>query len=525
MARTSRRRRAGSAGNARRSSRPAPRPPIAESAPAAAALATSSVADSRFIGGIRLLIVDRDPRVATSCAAALADRGFIVESVDSFAAALATLERKGFDLALVELSLPDGTGFELLREMRRIAPATIPIAMSTYATVRNAVEAVKRGAYDYLVKPFSDDVLSESLADALEKRAFFGGARTGPMDEFHGMVGRSRAMLELRQWVNKTAPSHASVLLLGELGTGKELVARILHERSPRAGGPFVAARCGGADAQRILGEWLGYLGGGAVTPGAFEMASGGTLYLRDVADLAPDLQDALFTALSTRRFTPVGGTDAHRLNVRVIAATDRNLATLVADRRFRQDLFYLIASHTVSCPSLRDRREDIPLLVDYFLTRFCRQSRHRALRVTPGALDLLVEHTWPGNVRELECVVEDAALRAPREVVDVSELRFLDLNPVTSPVPLTAEDLKQRLKALRAEAVVELERLFVVRALERHRGNVSRAAREVGMQRPNFQALMRRHRVRSGDYAAGGPPEDGEGEPEAGDEAKGAED
>ena len=460
---------------------------------------------------IQVLVADPDPAVATTCAAALRARGFAVETVENIADALTALGGAGHDLALVEMSLPDGSGLDFLREARRISPPTITIVMSTSATVRDAVEAVRRGAYDFLVKPIAEDGLVESLADALEKRAFFGGARSGPMDEFHGMVGRSRAMLDLRRWVHTTATSHASVLLLGELGTGKELVAQALHAHSQRAGEPFVAARCGGAGAQQILGEWFGRLVGGAVTPGAFELASGGTLYLRDVADMTAELQDALARALATRRFTPVGGTDPYKLNVRLISATDRNLATLVADARFRRDLYYLIASHTLSCPSLRDRREDIPLLVDYFLTRFCRQSRHRPLRMTPQAHALLAEHSWPGNVRELECVVEDAALRTKGGVLDVPELRLLEATPVASPVPTSAAELKRRLKAMRSQSVLELERLFVVRALERSRGNVSRAAREVGMQRPNFQALMRRHRVRSGEFVTAGLPEDAE--------------
>jgi DNA-binding NtrC family response regulator len=185
-------------------------------------------------------------------------------------------------------------------------------------------------------------------------------------------------------------------------------------------------------------------------------------------------------------------------------SCTDRNLAGLVADHRFRQDLFYLLASHSVTCPPLRERREDIPLLVGYFLTRFCRQARHRRIHVTPATMTLLGEHSWPGNVRELECVIEEAALRVAGDVLDVSDMRLLENRPVVSPVPDNARELKQQLKAARARAVVERERLFVVRALERHQGNVSAAARAVGMQRPNFQALMRRHGVRSGDYLAG---------------------
>ncbi|HEY3359271.1 MAG TPA: sigma-54 dependent transcriptional regulator [Polyangia bacterium] len=453
---------------------------------------------------IRMLVVDRDPRIAAACAAALSPRGVVVESADSVTAAVAALEAARYDLAVVELALPDGTGLELLAEIRRLSPSTVSIATSSHSTVRSAVQAMKHGAYDFLGKPFSDDVLAESVSEALEKWAFFGGARTGPLDEFHGMVGRSRAMLELRQWVQKTTASHASVLLLGELGTGKELVARVLHDGSPRADGPLVTARCGGAPPAQILAEWFGHLTGGSVSPGAFEMARRGTLFLRDVADVTPELQDALYGVLATRTFTPIGATDPYKLNVRLISATDRNLAGLVADRRFRQDLFYLIASHTMSCPSLRDRREDIPLLVDHFLTRFCRQALHRPIRVTPAAYALLAQHDWPGNVRELECVIEDAALRTTGGVLDVGELRFLELKPVSSPVPTTAAELKGRLRELRSGAVVELERLFVVRALERTHGNVSRAARAVGMQRPNFQSLMRRNGVRPSDYAQG---------------------
>jgi DNA-binding NtrC family response regulator len=463
---------------------------------------------------IHLLVVDRDPRITSACRSLLESNGFDIEAVDSIAAALKAFEAHLYDVALVELSLPDGTGFDLLRELRHTSPTTIPIVTSAYSTVRNAVEAVKRGAYDYLVKPFSDDVLVESLADALEKRAFFGTGRIGPVDEFREILGQSRAMLELRQWIHATAASHASVLLLGEAGTGKELVARILHQRSFRSDGPFVTARCSGAEPKEILSEWFGCLRGDAVVTGAFTRAAGGTVCLRDVGELAPEVQEVLLSVLRKRRYTPAGSADSHKLNVRLVSATDRNLSGLVADRRFRKELFYLIASHTITCPPLRERREDIPLLVDYFLTRFCRQARHKTIHVTPATMTLLAEHHWPGNVRELECVVEEAALRVPGDVIDVSDLRLLEDRPVVSPVPTTAQELKQQLKALRSEAVLELERLFVVRALERRRGNVSAAARAVGMQRPNFQALMRRHRVRSGNYGAE-PSAGGQGLPE----------
>jgi DNA-binding NtrC family response regulator len=481
--------------------------------------AASDEASARYakLGGpgvghrIRLLVVDRDPRVALTCREALESAGFSVDSMDSVAAATRALAEEQYDLTLVELSLPDGTGFDLLRELRSVSPTTVPIVTSAYSTVRTAVEAVRRGAYDYLVKPFSNDVLVESLSDALEKRAFFGSSLVVPADGFQEMLGNSRAMLDLRQWIRATSTSHASVLLLGELGTGKQLVARMLHDRGFRSDGPFVTAPCGREEPAQILSEWFGCLRGDAVVTGAFTKATGGTLYLRDVGDLAPELQDALYNVLRTRRYTPAGSVEPHKLNVRLISATDRNLASLVADRRFRQDLFYLIASHTATCPPLRDRREDIAILVDYFLTRFCRQARHPRIHVTPAAMTLLAEHTWPGNVRELECVIEEAALRGSGDVIDVNDLRLLENRPVVSPVPGTAQELKQQLKALRAEAVVERERLFVVRALERHGGNVSAAARAVGMQRPNFQALMRRHRVRSGDYVAARDEQDDE--------------
>jgi DNA-binding NtrC family response regulator len=278
----------------------------------------------------------------------------------------------------------------------------------------------------------------------------------------------------------------------------------MIHRRSARSEGPFVITRCTGGDPTQILEAWFGCVRGGATVTGAFTKAMGGTLYLHDVGDLRLELQETLAAVLRTRRYTPAGSTESHKLNVRLISSTDRNLAGMVVDRRFRQDLFYQLASHSVTCPPLRERREDIPLLVDYFLTRFCHQARHRRLHVTPATLTLLGEHRWPGNVRELECVIEEAALRTTGDVLDVNDLRLLENRPVVSPVPANARELKQQLKAARAQAVVERERLFVVRALERHEGNVSAAARAVGMQRPNFQALMRRHGVLSGDYLAG---------------------
>ena len=420
------------------------------------------------------------------------------------------VRREIFDLLLLDIKMPEMDGIELLRAVRGVSPETEVIIVTGYATIETAVEAVKLGAFDYLEKPVSPPQLIVATARALERKHLVDltDRLRSELEERHkigNVVCSSPQMRQVMRMVAKVAPTNSTVLVTGETGTGKDVIARAIHYNSRRKDGPFVVADCASLSESLLESELFGHVKGaftGAVKDrkGLAETARGGTLFLDEIGTLTPQLQSSLLRLIEERQIRPVGSDKTVSVDVRLIAATNEDLPELVEKGEFRQDLFYRLSVMTIEIPPLRDRREEIPLLAHHFLKQYSREFEKEIAGITPEAMAALESHDWPGNVRELEHVIERAVLLAE----DTVDLDALPLGPGSGPVdwadvPDDASVLAARKKEIRARSVEQLERLFVLKALRNAGGNVSEAARSVGMKRPNLHALMRKYDI-SGD-------------------------
>ena len=376
----------------------------------------------------RILIVDDEQSMREVLGILLKKEGFEVLTAGSRAEAASALARCAVDMILTDVRLPDGDGIEILRHVKAASPETVVIVMTGYGTSADAVAARKLGAFAYLFKPFDVDEVRIVIRDALAARDLRDenvrlkrevGGRFG----LEQLVGVSTAMTSLFEMVRAIAPASSTVLITGESGTGKELVARAIHGLSPRSGRPFVSVNCGALPDTLLESELFGHMKGSftdahQTKKGLFEAAQGGTLFLDEVGETSPAMQVKLLRALQERRIRRVGGNDEIEVDVRVIAATNAPLETLVREKRFREDLFYRLQVIPVHAPPLRERREDIPILADHFLQRLARAMGKRVVKVSDAAMDILKRHSWPGNVRELENVIERAVALETTEAV-----------------------------------------------------------------------------------------------------------
>jgi DNA-binding NtrC family response regulator len=416
---------------------------------------------------MRILIVDDEPRYAAILHRVLRASGDEVATAGSLAEAVVALADPPH-VVLTDLRLGDGTGLEVLSEAKRRAPATAVILMTAFAEVATAREALTKGALDYLTKPFDNAELL-ALMDRVRPTV-----ATGPAPAIPGMVGASPAMRAVADRLRRFAGSTSTVLITGESGTGKEVAARAVHRLSPRAKEPCVEVNCGALPSGTVESELFGhekgaFTGADQRREGLIEGADGGTLFLDEVGELPLELQPKLLRFLQERRFNRVGGTQAVLVDVRVVAATNRDLPAEVAAGRFRSDLYHRLAVATVTLPPLRDRREDVPALVDYFLAK-------HGVCMEPAAMDALREHAWPGNVRELSNVLERAALLADDGVITAADL---ELQPAAGGSDEPNLDHAER------------ERTLIQEALVRAGGNKSRAAALLGMTRRRLYSRM----------------------------------
>jgi two-component system response regulator HydG len=381
-----------------------------------------------------LLVADDDPAVRQSLERTLTREGYRVVLAPDGQAALERLQAGGIDLVLTDLRMPGLTGLELLRAARVVAPDAGVIMLTAFGTVEEAVKAIKEGATDFLTKPFQRAQLLRVIHQALEKRALIEQNRAlqRRLDDLlqHGnIIGTSPAFRRLMTLVEQVANSSATVLIQGESGTGKELIARQIHQRSPRHAGPFIAVNCAALPETLLESELFGYergafTGAAGRKEGRFELADGGTLFLDEVADLSPVTQPKILRVLQEGEFERVGGTRTLRVDVRIVAATNQDLAALVRDRRFREDLFYRLNVITLTAPSLRERREDIRVLAEHFRRVYAAKNNRRLDEgFSEDALRRLEAYSWPGNVRELENVVERACVLARGARIELSDL------------------------------------------------------------------------------------------------------
>jgi two-component system response regulator AtoC len=467
----------------------------------------------------QVLIVDDEPNLRKILAAQLSRDGYEVMLAEDGEQGLSMLREHHIDLVVTDLKMPKVDGMTLLREALKETP-DLPIVMITaHGTVDTAVEALKLGAFDYLTKPFDKDEVRQVVAKALKTRALAQeeattepiGATKDPGARF-GIIGSSPGLTDLYAVLERVADTPTTVLITGESGTGKELVARALHEHSTRKDKPFIKVNCAAIPKELIESELFGYERGaftGAVSskPGRFELANGGTLFLDEVGEIPVEMQVKLLRALQESEFERVGGIKTIHVDVRLVAATNRDLKKLIAANAFREDLFYRLNVVSIRLPALRERESDIPLLVEHFLAKFNERLKKQVVGVEPEALDILSAYGWPGNIRELENVMERSVL-----FCDAQKLRVEDLPgelrgsagsvaPPTSDaagegMPLSSEGgLKEHVKV----AMSRLERDLVSRALKQTNGNVTHAARLLKISRKGLQLKMKELGLREG--------------------------
>ncbi|MGB7574888.1 MAG: sigma-54 dependent transcriptional regulator [Thermodesulfobacteriota bacterium] len=459
----------------------------------------------------KILVVDDEMIVCESCQRILEEEGYEVEIALSGKEAFEKMKAHPFDIVITDLKMPGIGGMEILKTFRKEYPDSIIIMITGFSTVETAVEAMKLGAFDYIPKPFTPDEVSIVVKKAIEKKSLmleniYLRQELQEKYGFHNIVGKSKKMQEIYRIIAKVAMTDSTVLITGQSGTGKELIARAIHFNSPRREKQFVPVDCAVLSENLLESELFGHVRGsftGAVTtkPGLFEVADGGTVFLDEVGNISLSIQAKLLRVLQEREFTPVGGTKPKKVDIRLIAATNKDLEKMIKEEVFREDLYYRLNIVPLCLPALKERQEDIPLLAVHFLKKYAEEMGKAIKGFTPEAMERLMRYPWPGNVRELENVVERTVVMIDDEMVRVEHL-FLpgqqEKEILENQIPMTSGELKEIKKQVREKAVEEIERAFILSALERHQWNVTRAAEEVGMLRPNFQALMRKYNLRA---------------------------
>jgi DNA-binding NtrC family response regulator len=438
----------------------------------------------------RILVVDDEEIVRASLSGWLEKDGYVVATAPDGPSALERLHDGPWSILLVDLKMPGMDGLQVLEQARKLQPDATLVMITAYATVETAVKAVKLGAYDYIVKPFDPEELSLMIQkivrqqETIRENAILRKALRHEY-QFHDIVSASVAMKSALELAKAAAQTSSTVLILGESGTGKEVLARAVHAESPRHDGPFVAVSCAALPDTLLESELFGHEKGaftGAVNrrKGTFEAANGGTLFLDEIGDISPKLQLDLLRVLEDRKFCRVGGTEVVEVDVRIIAATNRDLKEGVAAGRFREDLFYRLNVIPITVPPLRERREDLPLIVDSLLERLSVELKRPIDGVSRDAMAMLMDYAFPGNVRELRNILERAMVVCAGPVIQAGDLNL--------PVSAGRTD----------DSLESVERQHIARVLDRTGGNVSQAARLLDIDRVTLYNKIRKYRLRA---------------------------
>lgn len=442
-----------------------------------------------------ILLVDDDQSLRRVMEYSLAESGYVVRAVGNGEAALRLFGKEAFDAVVTDITMPGISGMEVLRKVRESDPTLPVIIITAYGTIESAVEAMRQGAFDYITKPFNRDELKITLERALKMRRLEKencDLRAAVIDKyrFSGIIGESAGIRNVLDLAGRVAASDATVLVTGESGTGKELIAKGIHFSSGRSKGPFVAVNCAAIPDNLIESELFGHVKGaftGAVKDreGKFEQADGGTLFLDEIGDLRIDLQAKILRALQERTIERVGANRLISLDVRVIAATNRDLEESVRNGTFREDLYYRLSVVTLHIPPLRERREDIPLLAEHFVRKF---NKSEDTAIEPNAMAALVSYGWPGNVRELENVIERASVLKRGNTITAADLpdKVTKKSGGVSDIILNLPDDGLSLE--------ELEKSLIIKALEKHNGNQTRAAEYLRITRPTLIYRMEKY-------------------------------
>jgi len=462
----------------------------------------------------RILVVDDESVIRQAVQRILEHEGYKVVTANSGHAALELVQSENFNLVISDLKMPGMSGMEVLKSIKILQPNVPVIIITGYATVETAVDAIKNGAFDYLAKPFNPAQVKELVNRAINQQRINeeGNHSSEEIKNNPGLkrfIGDSNAMQKIYARILQVAPTDSTVLITGESGTGKELVARAIHENSSRKDKPFVAIDCTALAESLLESELFGhekgsFTGATHTKVGLFKVANGGTLFLDEISNISLSSQAKLLRVIQEREVTPLGGTKPQPIDIRLISATNKNLRDMSNEGKFREDLYFRLNTIPIDMPPLRERTGDLPLLVGHFLRKFSDEINKEISGVSPSVMSLLEDYDFPGNIRELEHMIERAVVLAPGDMIQPIDLGLGDENFLAQCgeecVPSTTEELKEVKRRLREEAVIPIEKSFVIEALKRNDWNITRAAADVGMLRPNFQALMKKLNVSARD-------------------------
>jgi two-component system, NtrC family, response regulator AtoC len=448
---------------------------------------------------VRLLVVDDEQSIRKLCMTIGSSLGYSCAEAESAELALARVEQEAPDLILTDLKLPTQSGVELLRQAKALFPRTEIAIMTGHGSIESAVDAMKLGAYDYIEKPFRVEKMRLLLQRMAEKVRLvseneFLRERVNTEDNLDGIVGASANIQDVLRMISRLKDTRTPVLIAGESGTGKELVARAIHFRGAMAQTPFIAVDCGSLVPTLMESELFGYEKGaftGAVKSkaGLFQAANGGTIFLDEIGELPLEMQAKLLRVLQEREVRPVGSNTSVNVDVRVIAATNRDLEAAYREGTFRKDLYFRLNVVTVHLPALRERRSDIPMLVHHFLNRYAPGAN---LQVTPAAMKSLLQYEWPGNVRELENCVARAVTLGDRQVIDVA-----DLPPaIRSEGGESSQRLPVETSSLSTTALAEMERMTILKVFEQANGDKALAGRMLGISRATLYRKLKRYNI-----------------------------
>jgi DNA-binding NtrC family response regulator len=449
-----------------------------------------------------ILIIDDEDIIRISCERILRPEGYGIRTAKSGNEGLQALDSSPFDLVLTDLKMPDIDGIEILVRIKEKWPETEVIIMTGYGTVQTAVRAMKAGVFDYIEKPFSPGDLLSLVKRAMERKGLSAAGREMVPSHYElgNIVGVSQAMQRIFQLIAKVAVTGSTVLITGESGTGKELVAKAIHFNSPRKEQPFIIVDCNAIPETLIESELFGHAKGaftGAFEKkkGLLEMAGGGTIFFDEIGNLALSTQAKLLRVLQEKEFRPVGEKKTIQADVRFVSATNKDLKTMVRDGTFREDFFYRLNIFPIHIPPLRERREDIPALANHFLRKYSREIGKSVTHISAETMRMLFLFDWPGNARQLENSIQRAIIMCQGKTLRPEHFSALEI-PVAEGVPKTVDELKEKKKDLRLKSVENIEKSFLMEALKRNAWNISKAASDVGMQRPNFHALMKKYNI-----------------------------
>jgi len=442
----------------------------------------------------RILVVDDEAAVRESLNDWLMEDDYEVGLAASGEDAVSMAEENSWDVILLDLKMPGMDGLETLKRLKKIMPEAEVLLMTAFATIDTAVQAMKEGAFDYLVKPFDPDEIEMHIKKIVEHKELvleniLLRQKLEEKYQYGEIIGKSGAMQEVFGLITRIAPTDSTVLITGESGTGKELIAQAIHGNSNRCYMPFIAVSCGALPDSLLESELFGYekgafTGAEHTKKGRFEMADKGTIFLDEIGDISFKTQVDLLRVLQQKEFRRLGGEEVIKVDVRILAATNRDLQKAIRENRFREDLYYRLNVISIHVPPLRERKEDIPLLVETFIRRYCMEMNKEELKIAPTALKLLLDYDWPGNVRELENVIERALVIGQGKEIAADDLPF-------SRKELVPEKLPKSLKIM--------EQMHIERILEETDWNISRAARELDIDRQTLYNKITKYKITRG--------------------------